>query len=185
MKLKTFEAFADTLGYTIYCDMDGVLTDFEKRFRDINPGGLSPKEFDEANGKFSMWHEIDKHGIKWWSNMEWMPDGKKLWSYISKFNPTILSAPSRAPESKLGKMVWLKKNLHISQDPTLSPKKSRWDPNSRVILNSEKHLFVRGPKDILIDDTMSKIQNWRGAGGIAIHHTSTSKTMSELKKLGL
>ena len=27
--------------YKIYCDMDGVLTDFDKRFKDLNPEYLS------------------------------------------------------------------------------------------------------------------------------------------------
>ena len=37
--------------------------------------------------------------------MEWMPDGKELWDYIKDKQPTLLSAPSRNPASRLGKRL--------------------------------------------------------------------------------
>ena len=33
--------------YKIYCDMDGVLTDFNKQFSELHPWG--PKKFEEKN----------------------------------------------------------------------------------------------------------------------------------------
>ena len=37
--------------------------------------------------------------------------------------------------------------------------------------------------DILIDDRTSNIDEWRAAGGIAIHHTAIDSTLFELSKL--
>ena len=37
----------------IYCDMDGVLTDFNKQFSEIHPWG--PKKFTEKNGLDEFW----------------------------------------------------------------------------------------------------------------------------------
>jgi len=37
---------------------------------------------------------------------------------------------------------------------------------------------------ILIDDFKRNVDQFKAAGGIGIHHTSTSKTISELKRLG-
>jgi 5'(3')-deoxyribonucleotidase len=37
--------------------------------------------------------------------------------------------------------------------------------------------------DILIDDRISNIDEWRAAGGIAIHHTAINSTLFELSKL--
>jgi hypothetical protein len=37
---------------------------------------------------------------------------------------------------------------------------------------------------ILIDDFKNNINEFKAAGGIGIHHTSASKTISELKRLG-
>jgi hypothetical protein len=42
-----------------------------------------------------------------------------------------------------------------------------------------------GPERILIDDMEQTIREWNNAGGIGIHHTSASNTISQLKKLGL
>ena len=37
--------------------------------------------------------------------------------------------------------------------------------------------------DILIDDRQSNIDEWRAAGGIAIHHVSLNSTLYELSQL--
>ena len=56
----------------IYCDMDGVLTDFVK----------AAKKATGQNWE-GMRHGQDWESIKntnnFWSNMPWMPGGKKLW----------------------------------------------------------------------------------------------------------
>jgi len=31
--------------YTLYCDMDGVLTDFDKRFKSLNPEHLAAAQY--------------------------------------------------------------------------------------------------------------------------------------------
>ncbi len=31
--------------YKIYCDMDGVIADFDKRFKDVNPEKLSAAQY--------------------------------------------------------------------------------------------------------------------------------------------
>ncbi len=37
--------------------------------------------------------------------------------------------------------------------------------------------------DILIDDRISNIEEWRAAGGLAIHHVDINSTLIELSKL--
>jgi hypothetical protein len=36
-QLREEETAAPTQQYKIYCDMDGVIADFDKRFKDLNP----------------------------------------------------------------------------------------------------------------------------------------------------
>ena len=43
--------------YKIYCDMDGVLTDFEKRFDHFS--GMHPQEYEKKFGIEQFWHLID------------------------------------------------------------------------------------------------------------------------------
>jgi hypothetical protein len=99
-----------------------------------------------------------------------MKDGKRLWKYIEKHNPELLSAPSRQPDSRVAKHDWVNKELL----------------GVHLILRSAKHKKdFATPKSILIDDRLDNIQGWREAGGIGIHHVSAKHTIDQLKVLGL
>lgn len=150
--------------------MDGVLCDFEKRFKEFSKG-LSPKEYENKYGKEEFWNLIDeKIGVRFWVGIPWMPEGKKLWNYIKKYNPTLLSAPSRNNESRLGKRLWVKNNL----------------PGTKLVLSSAKNKPNYAESNhILIDDRKSTIDSWRSKGGIGILFKSTDQVISELKELGL
>jgi len=180
--------FKDFENFTIFCDMDGVLTNFHKRFREIesNVDNLNPDEYNEVNGKLSMWDIINEEGLEWWSEMEWMEDGEDLWDHINKYNHVkICSAPSRHENSSKGKMIWINRELGIEQDTyTRSPKFTKWEENSEIILNSQKYMFNgRFPNSILIDDTPKQVNNWIKNGGIAILHVSTEQTIKELDEI--
>ena len=55
-----------------------------------------------------------------------------------------------------------------------------------LVKRREKQNFAKvgGMPTILIDDYIKNINQFRSRGGIGIHHTSTAKTINELKKLG-
>jgi hypothetical protein len=156
--------------YTIYCDMDGVLVDFDKQFEKVS-GGISPREYEEANGKEAFWNLIDnENGVGFWVGMPWMPNGKQLWDYIKPNTPLLLSSPSRSNSSRLGKRLWVRNNL----------------PGTKLILaNSYNKKNYADSNNILIDDRPSNIDQWKAAGGIGILFISTDQTIEELKKLGL
>jgi len=159
------EADAMKGDYKIYCDMDGVLVDFDKGYRD-----LTGKEASFDTPKEEFWEPISKAGAAFWIKLKWMPDGKQLWDYIKPYNPDLLSAPSREESSKIGKFTWVKRNL----------------PGTKLILRSaERKQEFATPNSILIDDRADNIQRWKDAGGIGIVHTSASDTIQQLKDLGL
>jgi len=153
--------------YTIYCDMDSVLVDFDLGYQELT--GMTTQQAD-ANGVEAFWEPLTKAGAKFWITLQWMPDGKQLWDYIKKYNPILLSAPSREESSKLGKRVWVKREL----------------PGVKLILKyaSQKQEYA-SPTSILIDDRQKNIDQWEAAGGIGILHTSTPNTIKQLKQLGL
>jgi len=157
--------------YTLYCDMDGVLTDFDKRFKSLNPEHLTAAQYQAKNGIEKFWDFIDvDNKIKFWVGMEWMPDGKVLWDYIKDKQPTLLSAPSRKPQSRLGKRLWVKNNL----------------PGTPLILASaEKKQNYSGKDKILIDDRPDNIEQWRARGGKGILHVNAQDTINQLQNLGL
>jgi hypothetical protein len=153
--------------YTIYCDMDSVLVDFDRGYQELT--GMTSQQAD-ANGVEAFWDPISKAGAKFWITLQWMPDGKQLWDYIKKYNPILLSAPSREESSKLGKRVWVKREL----------------PGVKLILKyaSQKQEYA-SPTSILIDDRQKNIDQWEAAGGIGILHTNTPNTIKQLQQLGL
>ena len=54
-----------------------------------------------------------------------------------------------------------------------------------LVKRREKKLFAkRGKPAILIDDYEKNVRDFTMSGGIGIHHTNTSKTIQQLKRLG-
>ena len=76
------------LKWKIYCDMDGVLVNFNKRFSELS--SLSPKEYNEVKGVDKFWETIDSRGVGFWVGMDWMDDGKELFNLLKEnFNVEI------------------------------------------------------------------------------------------------
>jgi len=160
--------------YKIYCDMDGVLVDFDKGYNQLTG---KPTHHSDVQGKQDFWNTF-RQGLEdkkmsekdYWANLQWMPDGKELWDKIKPLNPTLLSAPSRDPQSRWGKRIWVKKNI----------------PGTPLILAAAEAKKNYAKKNaILIDDRVSNINDWNNAGGIGILHTSTSTTLDKLSKYGI
>ena len=189
MEIEKFDDYTNKEGqnFHIFLDMDGVMCDFDRAFVNIakNTEGLSMDRYIDKYGLHHAWNMVSGEGLKWWSEMEWMHDGKVLWSHVSQYNPTILSAPSRDKLSGQGKVIWVNRELNLGiEEPTLSPKNHRWDVDSRMILNPQKYLFCkRYPNSILIDDTPKKVSDWRDKGGIGILHKDAYQTIKQLTEV--
>jgi hypothetical protein len=146
--------------------MDGVLVDFNKGYKELTGVDLGTEHRNDTH----FWDPINKAGYDFWINLEWMSDGKRLWNYIEKYEPKLLSAPSRQEDSRVAKFDWVYKEL----------------PDVKLILRSAKHKKdFAGPKNILIDDRPDNIDGWIQSGGIGILHTSASDTIQKLQDLGL
>ena len=171
----------------IFCDMDGVLVNFDKGYQDLT--GMSTHHVD-AQGKKEFWKafrqglensgESEKH---YWANLDWQPGGKELWDYIKEYNPYILTAPSvnfdlpydqrynrEYNESMQGKLEWVQRLSNMRKIYFASA------------VNKPK---FAGSNKILIDDRKDTIDSWNANGGIGILHTSAESTIKQLKELGL
>lgn len=172
--------------YQIYCDMDGVLTNFEKRFvdmlrkegpkyysKDIIKQVSRPKHFEAIKGTDEFWNFIDNYtGVDFWSGMEWMPNGRELWNFLAPHRPIILTSPSRQQTSRLGKKLWVKE--HITPTPPV------------IFRFGKAKADFANPKSILIDDKPSNLEAFAAKGGIALEvkDGEIQSVIHKLKELG-
>ena len=163
----------------IYCDMDGVLCNFEQAAE--RAVGMPMSQWaKEPRTKFKTirdkWKPI-MNTPNFWSNLPWNPGGQRLWSFINKYDPHILSAyveQTTDPNCIPGKSKWARTRLGMS------------GAKVNLVKRREKQNFAKvgGMPTILIDDYSKNISQFKARGGIGILHTSTSNTISQLKKLG-
>jgi len=153
----------------IYCDMDGVLADFEQGIIDMIGGKFSDARWDELPDDFFL-------------QLEPMPDAIKLWGFIGKYDPFILTATPRSSRGPIAaraaedKIRFMKRWFGVGRD--------KMYPVQRV----NKANFAMDGRDsrpnLLIDDHIKNIQAFRKANGIGVHHTSASDTIKQLKEIG-
>jgi len=151
----------------IYVDMDGVLTDFDSRAREII--GHNPQNAKE------LWTAVKpyiKRG-EFWATFKPMKDAFVLWNYVKKYNPTVLTAGGtiEVQQTAAEKKAWVKK--YIGSNKVI------------VVQASKEKAKYANEKSILIDDSKRSIVPWQLAGGIGILHKSASATIRELKTMGL
>jgi hypothetical protein len=165
--------------YHFYLDMDGVIADFDGKFKEYT--GYYPKEYQEKFSKKEFFKEINKGGHKFWSEMQWTPYGKQIWSKLKGLNVSILSSPGEFHQAKEGKLEWLEK--HIGSIPV------------NFKLSGEKHTILddkgipNTPEErkyhVLIDDHYSNLIPWDQAGGksIKVTHSNTSAVIKNISSI--
>ena len=152
----------------IYLDMDGVIADFVKRYKELN--GMMPREA-EKNHKFD--HYFDEFiARRNFATLDLMPGATMGLDYLRRLHvPTeILSSTAnkeRYDTISQQKAEWLKQH-HIDFKQNFVPGKDL------------KYKFAT-PHSIIIDDTESVISDWNKAGGIGILHKNWPTTLAILK----
>lgn len=163
---------------TIYVDMDRVLVDFELGVKEMTGILIDKKTQGQAFINKLIQRVGETGGPTFWSELKWMDDGQNLWFSVNALakergmNVAILSSPGtqRGPlfekNSKTGKTIWVKREL---------------GPNVKLILELDKKKYAK-PGNILIDDYDKNTISFENAGGEAILHRTTFRTISELTK---
>jgi len=183
--MKLFTPSEISNKYEYFCDMDGVLTDFnhqfKKCFRKFFPLCIN----EESNAIYDAFYKhltkltMDKElagniikahidNIDFWQNLNWLPGACELWDIIKSRKTRILSSPGVFTNAELGKRKWCHNYLRIS--------------GYRVIIQKEKQEYS-GKNKVLIDDYYYNIIKWQECGGIGILHTSVDNTIEQLKIL--
>lgn len=153
----------------IYVDMDGVIADFEKRFKEMT--GKLPSDYKTESGFRTNFQKLIDNGH--FETLDKMPDFDDLVSFLNSVpvEKCILSSTAR-PETNfpvaMQKMQWLAK-VGINWPKVFVPGKQL------------KQQYAT-PNSILIDDTEIVIEQWNAAGGIGILHTDALSTIEMLKQ---
>jgi len=152
--------------FKIFLDLDGVMADFNRGRREILklPDGAPSEEIFAALAG-------DK-GKDFFLKLPKTRDADQLWKFLKGNDLQILTAipTTNREEAAKNKVQWVKRNLSKNVKTITTTRR-----------NKKKYA---GPDNILIDDHKKNIEEWEGAGGIGIFHTSASKTIKELKRLG-
>lgn len=146
----------------VYCDLDGVLADFDKGC--IAVMGTTPDQLSKNN----MWKGL-ANARSFYEHLEWMSDGQELWNSIVGLQPTILTGLPMGKWAEPQKRKWCARELGEGV-PVIT------------CMSRDKHRHC-SPGSVLIDDRLSLQADWQRAGGVFIHHTSTASSLQELKAL--
>lgn len=148
----------------IFCDMDGVLVDFDGTFEKKH--GILPYKLPREE----LW-QIVLDTENYWVDLPKLKDADMLVNYLKNFDFQILTGlPVYGfDKAEKEKKMWLKNNYNITDGVI-------------CCLSKDKNKFGK-PNDILIDDRPNNIEKWEEMGGIGILHTSAESTIQKLKEL--
>jgi len=177
----------------IFCDMDGVLADFDGGIFKIT--GIRCEDLPMKR----IWQAVSRKQ-DFFETLDWAPGGKLLWENIQHFRPTLLTGVPNNKTAEVGiqKANWCRQKFgceihHID--------KAAHKPQRHETVNGQtfqegvinviscwtrfKHHEVLQPGSILIDDRLKTKTAWEEAGGIFVHHTDTQQTLKVLRELGI
>jgi len=152
----------------IYLDMDGVIADFVKRYKELYR--MEPKEAEKSKKFDSFFNEFI--ATNQFATLDLMPGAMDGVTFLRKLNVPTQMLSSTANEARYDdiskqKMIWLQTH-GITFTPNFVPGK--------------KHKYkYAAPDKIIIDDTESVIEDWRKAGGIGILHKDWPTTLAILR----
>ncbi len=148
---------------TLYLDMDGVLCNFDKAYRQFDPKKEDRKKFRSAVMDYKIFEDL-----------EFMPDARELLNHVSKLeNITVEILTSmgtfdavQGTAAKYQKMKWL------------DDKNIPWRANF-VRCKEEKSQYAN-PESILVDDSIGCIKPFNAKSGHGILHISAKETITIL-----
>lgn len=154
----------------IYLDMDGVLSDFERRYREIF--GTDPalvrvrKEFSENWTVFVEGHHFN--------SLDYFEGALELLEYLADKDVEIEILSSSGGE---------KYHNIVEQDKILWLCEHGIPYHANIVSGRSQKKNFAEPDTLLIDDHADNIRQFVEAGGQGIYHKDIKETIAELEKL--
>lgn len=163
-----------THNYEIFCDIDGVLSNFTKHVEDELGIPDNEERQNDPTLRKAFWDKMNEYhetGGRFWEHLPLMDDAMELWNYIKPYDPTLITATGGTIDSAAEqKDIWITKHF-------------RGVPYIITTQPGEKGSKYAKKNRILIDDRQLEITPWKEHGGIGILHTSAKNTIKQLKKI--
>lgn len=154
----------------IWCDMDGVLADFDTAYERV----MGCKLPDRNNRTEDLdWESLRSRAPRFFRDLPLMPGALHLWQRIEPHGAHILTGvPPEVERSDNDKITWGMDKLHVAAH--------------RIVCTRARYKFHHcKPGDILIDDWERYRKNWEDAGGLWITHVDAQTTLRALNELGI
>lgn len=157
----------------IYLDMDGVLTDFEKKYEELF--GVRPVEVKHRTKHFwENWETFVQNGS--FTKLEKHKGADKLLDYVATLGVPVEILSSSGGDTfheyvTTQKIAWLMNNGITYK--------------ANIVAGGSKKAAYAKPWHILVDDTEHVVEKYRKAGGTAILHHDVDVTIRELSRLYL
>ncbi|CAJ1332744.1 unnamed protein product [Effrenium voratum] len=166
----------------VYCDLDGVLADFNKGCLALFPEGgciaekipthtVTRLSYEEES---EMWRRVESKS-DFFLSLDWTSDGQELWRWIDWNVVPPAAVLTGLPLGRAGQMAAKQKEQWCLQ--RLGAHVSVFCCGTR---NKQK---FSGPNCVLIDDRNDLREAWEARGGVFIHHTSAAESIRQLKEV--
>ena len=161
----------------IYLDMDGFLTNFEKRYEELF--GMKPSDVDRHSRESYFWDnwEAFVRGGNF-ETLDMLPDAEVLLNFARLIQKTMeipVEILSSSGGDKFHETVTLQKKEWL--------RKHGIDFYPNIVNGGSRKALFALPDSVLIDDTERVINGFVKAGGIGILHTSACDTIERMKPL--
>lgn len=148
----------------IYLDCDGVLADFNAKFKEIT--GQSPSDYENTYGTKAFWKAIRDH-TNFFGTLPLMPKAEQLYATVAHTRPIILTGCPFGNWAEHQKFKW--RDKHFKGVPMVT------------CLSRNKKDYCQ-PGDILVDDTLKYRHLWEQAGGIFIHYVNAEQAIKDVQE---
>ncbi len=154
----------------IYLDMDGVLSDFNKRFVEIH--AIDPEQVRGTFTESHQWDTFVEGGH--FETLDWFPGGIELWNHLSCLHIPVEILSSSGGHRFFNKITEQKTNWLRARDIHIPA----------IIVPGKKHKKKYADSThLLIDDTPVNVTDFINAGGKGILHRSFEDTLTQLENL--